>query len=443
MAKAKKMKIAMWALVIAILGLAFALCACAPNENNAGRADQKATTKPVAQKVEQTPETDSYGVVDADSWADAYPNQYQTYKANSSNSTEGKHNYLELYPALNTMHKGYAFALGYDEAASHVYSLDSVKNTPRTIKKEQLANCISCKTPQFTATVNSGNSDIYKQKFTDTVGQYTENISCWNCHENDPTTLTVGNKFFIKSLGEDATNYSKAPLASQTCGQCHNEYYFDSKTKEPLNPYSGTSEMTPDAILAYYDSKNFSDWNHGTTGAPMIKVQHPEFETVYGGNSTTMARMGYTCSSCHMGTQTDKNGTSYTSHNWTSPLENDELIKNDCSNCHSDLKSEMKAIQSKEESRVTSISEKIEDLTNKIASKYSDEIATIKAARETGEKPSASEGLAKLWKLQRNAQFYWDFVMVENSEGAHNPTLTTETLDKAEAAANEALALLA
>ena len=32
----------------------------------------------------------------------------------------------------------------------------------------------------------------------------------------------------------------------------------------------------------------------------------------------------------------------------------------------------------------------------------------------------------------RNAQFYWDFVFVENSEGAHNPSLTAKCLDSAE-----------
>ena len=439
----RKHKFMVAAIATLVFVLAFTLAACAVNKDKLGASTQKATTKPTAQKVD-TPETDSYGVVEADSWANAYPNQYNSYKANSSNNSEGKADYLELYPALKTMYKGYAFALGYDEAQGHTQALDSVKNTPRTQKKEQLANCISCKTPQFTATVNSGNTEIYKQKFNDTVGQYTEDISCYNCHENDPTTLTVTNKFFLKALGADATNYKKAPLASQTCGQCHNEYYFDSTTKEPMNPYTGTEQMTPDAILAYYDAKNFKDWDHGDTLAPMIKVQHPEFETVYGGtNMTTMTRIGYTCSDCHMGVETDKSGNSYTSHNWTSPLENEELIKNDCSNCHADLKSEVKAIQDKEESRVTSISTKIEDMTKKIASKYATEIASIKEARNAGGSQDASAELSQLWKLQRNAQFYWDFVMVENSEGAHNPTLTTETLDKAEAATDQALALLA
>ena len=92
---------------------------------------------------------------------------------------------------------------------------------------------------------------------------------------------------------------------------------------------------------------------------------------------------------------------------------------------------------------MTSISEKIENLTNKIAAQYIDEIAAIKAAKDAGGKQDPSAELAALWKLQRDAQFYWDFVMVENSEGAHNPDLTFETLDKAEAAADQALSMLA
>ena len=442
--KSKGKKRIVWVSVLCTFGLIVGLCACAPKAENAGKASDKATSDPVAVKAsDETPEVDSYGVVEADAWSKIYPNQYNTFMENASNSPEGKTNYLELYPALKTMYKGYAFALGYDEAASHSYALESVTTTPRTTQKSQLANCITCKTPQFTALVNSEGKDIYKQSFNDTVGQFTENISCYNCHENDPSQLVVTNKFFITSLGDDATNYKKAPLESQTCGQCHNEYYFDSTTKEPKNPYSGTDQMTPDAILAYYDSMNFSDWYQSDTQAPMIKVQHPEFETIYGGESTTMARIGYTCSDCHMGTETASDGTTYSSHNLTSPLENEELLKNDCNNCHADLKSEVAATQAKEEARVTSISEKIENMTKQIASKYADEIASIKAARDAGGTQNPSEGLAKLWKLQRNAQFYWDFVMVENSEGAHNPDLTFETLDKAEAAADEALALLA
>ena len=54
----------------------------------------------------------------------------------------------------------------------------------------------------------------------------------------------------------------------------------------------------------------------------------------------------------------------------------------------------------------------------------------------------SEEELDAVRALARDAQFYWDFVFVENSEGAHNPSLTTECLDKAETLTNEALGML-
>ena len=143
-----------------------------------------------------------------------------------------------------------------------------------------------------------------------------------------------------------------------------------------------------------------------------------------------------------MAASTAVDGSEDCSHNWASPLENEALIESTCSSCHADLAGQVAAWQAEEEERVIAISEKIEDMTNKIAQEYADEIAAIKAAEEAGTTQAPSAELAALQKLQRNAQFYWDFVMVENSEGAHNHTLTAETLDKAEAAADEALAML-
>ena len=443
MTKVKKNKLALWTASVCAFGMVMGLVACAPQATTDSTTDQKAEESKTVQV--ETPEADKYGVVVADSWKDAYPNQYKTYQDNDANSPDsGKHNYLELYPALNTMYKGYAFALGYDEASSHTYALQSVKETPRTTQKEQLAGCITCKTPQFTALVNSEGEGVYKEKFNDMIGEFDEPISCYNCHENDPSKITLTHSYWIDSLGPDANDDKAAPMAAQACGQCHNEYYFDGETKATSNPYTGLDQMTPDAILAYYDERNFKDWNHADTFAPMIKVQHPEFETNYGGTQSTMAKQGYSCADCHMGTEVADDGSEYTSHNWTSPLENKQLLEDDCSKCHADLEKEVKEIQAHEEERVTAISEKIEDMTGKIAAKYADEIAAMKAANEAKtDIPAASEELAQLQKLQRNAQFYWDFVMVENSEGAHNSKLTDETLDKAEAAVDEALTMLA
>ena len=105
------------------------------------------------------------------------------------------------------------------------------------------------------------------------------------------------------------------------------------------------------------------------------------------------------------------------------------MLDNDCKNGHADLEKQVTDWQTEEEERVTSISEKIEDLITKTAE-----------AKNAG--TLSEDTLAQIQKLHRTSQFYWDFVMVENSEGAHNPELTFETLDKAEAAVDEALALL-
>lgn len=112
------------------------------------------------------------------------------------------------------------------------------------------------------------------------------------------------------------------------------------------------------------------------------------------------------------------------------------MLANDCNNCHADLKSEVAATQAKEEQRVTSISEKIEDMTNKIADKYADEIAAIKAAKDAGSKQAPSDELAALWKLQRNAAVLLGFRDGREQRRRSQPRFDVETLDKAEAAAD-------
>lgn len=280
----KRNKLALWLSSMCAIALFMGLVACAPQADNSADQNKGTDEQKEEPKQVETPTPDEFGVVTAEMWKGIYPNEYATYMENEANSPDsGKHNYLELYPALNTMYKGYAFALGYDEASSHLYSLESVKNSPRTIEKEQLANCISCKTPQFTNMVNTEGEQVYTEKFNDLINEFTEPISCANCHANDPQSLTVGNQFFVRAIGDDAKN---VPMEAQVCGQCHNEYYFNPETKATTNPYTGTDAMTPDAILAYYDELGFKDWEHPDTGAAMIKVQHPEFETIYGGKQT-------------------------------------------------------------------------------------------------------------------------------------------------------------
>jgi nitrite reductase (cytochrome c-552) len=163
-----------------------------------------------------------------------------------------------------------------------------------------------------------------------------------------------------------------------------------------------------------------------------IKVQHPEFET-FMGEGTIHGEGGsalttYTCADCHMGTVRAEDGSTYPNHYLTSPLENRALIEAECSACHADLVSEVKAVMKEVDERTTAISDELVELTE-----------TLAKAVESGE--YTEEELDAIRSLARDAQFYWDFVFVENSEGAHNPALTNDCLDKAESLTQQALGM--
>lgn len=100
------------------VALVAALAACAPAAQEPAAAPSGGESDaPAAAAPAETPEPDSFGAVVAESWKDIYPNEYQTYMANESNSPQGKQDYLTEYPELVTMYAGYGFAKGYDEAA--------------------------------------------------------------------------------------------------------------------------------------------------------------------------------------------------------------------------------------------------------------------------------------------------------------------------------------
>ena len=382
-----------------------------------------ATPAKLAEKVETN---SGVTVVHAADWAEQYPNEYNTWLM-TAESSEAE-DYLEIYPMLRTLYEGYGFAIDYKAARGHFYDVEDIEATGRP---HPMANCWTCKTPDFTILVNEEGIGAYKYAWTDVQGQITEGISCYNCHGNDPSTITITHTYWIDALGDDFDSVAAANLA---CGQCHNEYYFAPDTKATTIAHDSLESMDPATMLAYFnDGANFSngemfaDWTNPRTGVKQIKVQHPEFETFLGKGS--QHANDFTCADCHMPSATAEDGTAYLSHNIVSPLDNPELIENTCSQCHYNLVEEVQKTQQEVETLTYAVGYQLEYLTELLAK-----------AVESGEYTDAD--LAQIRMLARNAQFYWDFVFVENSEGAHNPTLTYECLNKAEKLGNQALSLL-
>lgn len=414
-------KAGMWLSLASVCVLIMGLAACTPSNQT---KDESTDSKEPATQV-QMPAPNENGIITAEAWKDIYPDEYATYMENNDNTDPG--DYTEIYPQIKTIWAGSAFSKYYNEPNGHTYALKDISETGRNPKT---ANCLTCKSSEFIlkqdADPTLNTSDIHEME-----AQVSEPISCYDCHENTPKDGTVAiRQFFVNAVGDDA---SQLPEGAMSCGQCHNEYFFPGENKAAENPWSGLAEATPEKVLAIENGltggKRYVDHTNPDNGTEQIKVQHPEFETVYGGEGSPMAKQGYSCSDCHMADAKSESGTEYKSHNWTSPLENEELIANDCSKCHKDIKAEVKANQTKAIDRVNSIGDKLVDLNNKLAAVVAD-----------GSK--SDDELNALRELNRTSQFYWDWVMVENSDGAHNSALAQDTLDKSEAAVDEALAQL-
>ena len=390
-----------------------------------GEASAPAESKPSSEvRRTQVVKTGSgVTVLSAREWAAEYPEIYASYLANNENNEVKDH--VEEYPMIGVVYEGMAFNKHYGTARGHTYTVQDVTATGRP---HALANCFSCKTPDFTAKVNEMGDLAYTLAFEDVLAEVNESVSCYNCHANTGNELVITHTYLSDALGEELEDVDAATLS---CAQCHVEYYFHPTTKATTLPYTSLATMSPDAILDYYNNtmvngQNFADYTNPRSGVRQIKVQHPEFETYMGEGS--VHKDTFTCADCHMGEAVAADGTTYTSHNWMSPLDNAALMEGTCAECHENLAGQVAEIQEEAERRTYAIGYELEALTEKL-------VLAVESGLYTEEELNVIRALA------RDAQFYWDFVFVENSEGAHNSQLTKQCLDKAETLLNQAMGL--
>lgn len=346
-----------------------------------------------------------------------------TMAQNAENSEA--EDYLEQDPYLVNIYEGYGFSKDYMAARGHAYTLEDVTKTQRPHGK---ANCITCKTPDFTKMVNEEGVEVYSRPFDEVMSQMTQAISCYTCHGDDKGNngqIVITHSYVEKAMGENASSIDPKIL---NCGQCHIEYYFTPEDSETMMPYSDQAGMTPEAILAYYDEMGFKDWEQPGTGTPMLKAQHPEMETFL---PSQHAQMGLTCSSCHMAEETAEDGSTYHSHYLVSPLKSESLMAT-CAACHGSAENARTLVASTQERvtvRETEVGNRLSELKDMLTA-------------AVAEGKMSEEELDEVRKLHREAQWFFDFCYVENSEGAHNSKLSIRCLETSDERITQAMALL-
>jgi len=331
--------------------------------------------------------------------------------------TEVAQSRLELDPRLKRMWAGYSFAIDFREERGHAYMLEDQTYTQRH-QKQQVGACIHCHASVYVPYKKLGNGDLMKgfeimnPMPYEEARQYVEHpVACIDCHNPDTMELRITRPAFLEGIkvakaAEGVDDYDVNTMASRqemrayVCAQCHVEYYF--KGEEQRLTYPWNRGYKADDVLAYYDSIDFADWTHAETGAPMLKTQHPEFETW---NQGIHSRAGVVCTDCHM-PYLRIGAMKISDHHVRSPLLN---INNACQTCHKVPEEELKA-------RAENIQAKTLEMRDVSMAALIDLIDGIKETQNTD---VAQERLDAPRMAQRRASFLIDWAESENSTGFH------------------------
>ncbi|WP_312469902.1 ammonia-forming cytochrome c nitrite reductase subunit c552 [Neobacillus sp.] len=365
-----------------------------------------------------------------EAFKDIFPLQYNSYKKNNK-MEETKYNGSvkrskfdpDKEPLLPILFNGYGFATYYTEDRGHTYALEDIHNPPR-ITDKSVGSCYTCKSTAVPKMIEEMGDSYWGANFNKEIWPKGEAmghspIGCSDCHDPKTMDLRVTRPSLFKALkakGVDVSNPTKNEMRTYVCGQCHDEYYFAAKNKEVTYPW--TKGFKPAEMYEYYNTiakeNGFEkDWISNISGAPMLKAQHPEFETH---SSGTHGKANVSCADCHMPYERVDGKRKITSHWWTSPLK---TMQTSCGQCHADrdldkLKDRVYEIQ---DSTVKGLHD-AQDISTS-AHYYVNKMITSGVSQEK---------IKQAQESVRKGQWLWDIIAAENSSGFHNPQGSMDSL---------------
>lgn len=359
----------------------------------------------------------SAGEENAAVWGRYYPREYDSWLKNKEQSKTPfagsvRYSHLDKKPYLRILFQGYGFGEQYNEDRGHTYAVTDVRQTKR-ITKKSVASCWNCKTPTAPKQIAKEGIAWYKKPFSEVSKDVKHGITCWDCHDPKTMKLRVTRQNMInafKRQGKDVNASPRNEMRTYVCAQCHNEYYFDKETKEVINPWD--KGYNPEDVVAYYDEKKFSDWEHPVSGTQVIKMQHPDYEMSVGGVHQSA---GVACADCHM-PYIREGVEKFSSHWMTSPLKNLDVS---CQPCHRQSTEWLKE-------RILNTQKRTNQLLD-IAGE--ENVRAIRAISEAAKTATVDQTkLKEARDYHRTGQAYWDWVAAESSMGFHNSDKAMSTL---------------
>lgn len=250
-------------------------------------------------------------------WGENYPQQYQSYMQTKNGdfaSYQGGNkmrDVLEEDPRLVVLYAGYGFSKDYNQGRGHAYAIEDLHNTLRTggptgpDDGPMPSTCWTCKGPDVPRYIaENGAVEFYTGKWASKGPEMVNPIGCADCHDSNTMKLKITRPALVEAfqaMGKDINQATHQEMRSLVCAQCHVEYYFNKnlpgKEGVPYLVFPWKDGMSVEAMESYYDNIEFKDWTHKISKAPMLKAQHPGYETYLSG---IHADRGVSCADCHM-----------------------------------------------------------------------------------------------------------------------------------------------
>ncbi|HBO38503.1 MAG TPA: ammonia-forming cytochrome c nitrite reductase subunit c552, partial [Pasteurellaceae bacterium] len=361
-----------------------------------------------------------------ESFAEKYPNQYNTWKK-TSESTELT-SAIELDPRMIVMWGGYAFSKDYNKPRGHYYAITDVRNILRTGAPKtaddgpQPMACWSCKSPDVPRLIAEwGEEGYFNGKWAKGGPEVVNSIGCADCHDTTSKDFAEGKPALLisrpyvlralEAIDKDFNASDRTDQRAAVCANCHVEYYFDkSNVNNVVFPwYKG---VDVDSIEKYYDEIEFKDWEHSISKAPMLKAQHPDYETWLQG---THGKNGVTCIDCHMPKVQGSDGKVYTEHQIRNPFDSFQYT---CANCHDQSKETLQKIVADHKRDIQDVMIKLEDQL--VRAHFE-----AKAAWDAG---ATAEEMKKALQAIRHAQWRWDYAAAGHGGHMHSPDILLKVI---------------
>ena len=374
----------------------------------------------------------------------AFPEQYKTWKATGESAA--LEDALAEDPNMVIMWAGYGFSKDYSKARGHLYAIEDIRNTLRTAGPKDANSgpmpmaCWSCKSPDVARVLEEGGEEAYfKGKWARMGSEIVNPIGCADCHDTKSEAFSKGEpalalsrpyaKRAMDTLHKPFDKQSRFTQQAQVCGQCHVEYFFAPSTNAVTFPWNKGVEV--EKIERYFDDIGFSDWTHQLSKTPMLKAQHPEFETwsqgIHGKNDVG-------CVDCHMPKVQNSEGKVYTDHKIGNPFDR---FEDTCATCHTQDKASLQNIVASRKAQVLEMKLKAEKHI----------VAAHFEAAEAWKAGATQEEMKPILLDIRHAQWRWDYAIASHGVHMHAPEVALKSLgtalDKAADARTKLLRLLA